>query len=104
MNPRSWRGLAALVLVALALLRAEAAQFINGGFETGTLTGWIVNGVPTVSTDSALSGGYGVTFSGADGMVGQSFPLSGAPYYISFWLKVATPGQSAIHITGGGES
>ena len=56
---------------------AFAEQITNGGFETGNLSGWQIYGnapTPTVSTQAAASGRYGVKL--GDGS-GEGFESSG---------------------------
>jgi len=87
----------AACLAALAFT-AQANSVVNGGFETGDLTGWTTFGDTSfdgVDTFSAQSGSYGAFF-GSDGASGisQAFATSAGSYTVTFMLSLqdsATP-------------
>lgn len=88
----------AVACLAALAFTAEANSVVNGGFETGDLTGWTAVGDTSfdgVDPFAAQSGGYGAFF-GSDGASGisQSFATSAGSYTVSFMLSLqdsATP-------------
>jgi hypothetical protein len=91
------------VAVAAALLFAAAGAqagplVVNGGFETGDLSGWTTTGpLDSVGADpfAAHSGNWGAFF-GPETPVTLSQSLStttGATYEVSFWLSLQDSGQ-----------
>ncbi len=60
----------------------------NGGFETGSLSGWEVSWGVTVDSASAYSGKYGARIA-SNGRVDQQFPTkSGTTYYVMARLRL----------------
>ena len=68
------------------------STFVNGGFETGDLTGWSGFQSTAVSTDAKRSGSYGAHLKGAGswgGLLDQEFEVeNGKTYDLTFWYKV----------------
>lgn len=89
--------LAQLLIAAtgLSVAAPACAQVVNGGFETGDLTGWTQFGnlggtsVIVCGGGCAESGAFGVNLGavGVPGGIEQTLAtISGQPYTISFWL------------------
>lgn len=84
-----------IAATSLGLAAPVCAQVVNGGFETGDLTGWTQFGNPggtsvmVCGAGCAQSGAFGVNFGavGVPGGIEQTLAtISGQPYTISFWL------------------
>jgi len=118
MNTRKSRSVAGLVAaVALcASLGARAELVVNGGFETGTFSGWTLFGTTAtyvgVDTQSPQSGTYAAFFGSPVASTGGIFEslatVAGQAYTVSFWLKnendvtgIATPNSFSFNWNGG---
>jgi len=61
----------------------------NGGFEAGTLSGWILQGTASVITTSARTGSYGVTIQGPAAHLDQVFStVAGQTYSVTGWIRL----------------
>lgn len=92
---RLFRAKLLIAATTLGMAAPACAQVVNGGFETGDLTGWTQFGNPGGTSvmvcggGCAQSGAFGVNFGavGVPGGIEQSLAtISGQPYSISFWL------------------
>src|ERR1700730_9066283 len=104
----------AAVAAAAMMFGAPAAQanlVVNGGFETGNLTGWSLtnnlDGNTGVSTSSFYvhSGRFGLFFGnvGSDAILSQTLAtVAGTTYDVSFWFhnQGGTPNQIALAFGG----
>jgi len=67
----------------------------NGGFETGTLSGWTATGVTAVNTAAKHSGSYGAqlgnTSPSTDSTIAQTFTLPSNASSLSFWYANTCP-------------
>ncbi len=68
-------------------------MIVNGGFESGNLTGWIVSGSASVST-TAHSGSYSAELKGSSSMV-QTFTAPMGATMLSFWYQDNCPSGGA---------
>jgi len=87
----------ALALFALTTLPAHA-DVVNGGFETGSLSGWTQTGDPSfsgVDPFAARTGAYGAFFGPEQvGGISQSFAtIAATSYRVSFSLSLADSAQ-----------
>jgi len=94
-------------LVALMLAIPALADFVNGDFETGDLTGWSSGGTgtATVGTDYAHSGTYGCQLASFQGnneaWISQSIDMTDADT-LTFWYYGVSfgAGNFAVYIDG----
>lgn len=83
----------AIAIGGMIGMQAQAAV-VNGGFETGDFTGWIVTGDAGwtgVDASAAHSGAYGAYFGEAvpGSSIAQTIAtLAGATYQVEFWLQL----------------
>jgi hypothetical protein len=81
---------------------------VNGGFETGTFSGWTQGGdmsFTSVNTNLPHSGSYSAELgpTGSDGTLSQTFPTTaGVGYSLDYWLENdgGTPNDFAASING----
>ena len=78
----------------------------NGGFETGSLGPWILNGGSSgIDSSTPHSGGFDVELgtSGGDGTLSQTFAtVPGTTYAVNFWLKNGSSGTNDFSVNFGG--
>ncbi|WP_369264620.1 hypothetical protein [Streptomyces sp. R35] len=81
---------------SLLLAPSAAAAVSNGGFETGSLTGWSSTGTTAVVSAGAHSGTYAARVGGTspttgDSSIGQTFDAATGEAQLSFWYNVSCP-------------
>ncbi|WP_244178665.1 putative Ig domain-containing protein [Streptomyces rubellomurinus] len=68
---------------------------VNGGFETGSLSGWTGAGSSAANTAAAHSGGYGAQVGsdspGTDSSIAQTFTAPAGSSKVSFWYSNTCP-------------
>jgi uncharacterized membrane protein len=80
---------------SVSLTVSTANSIVNGGFETGTFTGWTTSGTTSISiashtgTYAAQAGGASPT--SGDSSISQTFTATSAGGSLSFWFKVVCP-------------
>lgn len=98
------------LLLALAALfvagasPSSALPLINGGFETGNLSGWTATGQTGATPVSAYvhSGSYGAYF--FSGTLSQTIATTaGASYDLSFWVKSFSGGPNSFSVAWDGD-
>src|SRR5213080_648965 len=87
---------AAIAVLAIASAPEAGAQVVNGGFETGTFSGWTQTGDTSfsgVDPVAAQSGAFGAFFGPtAIGGISQSFATAaGSTYQVRFALALLDP-------------
>jgi hypothetical protein len=74
---------------------AAGGALTNGGFETGTFSGWTTTGVAAVNTTAKHSGTYGAqlgnTSPSTDSTAAQTFTLPSNASTLSFWYSNTCP-------------
>jgi hypothetical protein len=109
MKIRLFISLGAAVLVMASAMGAQATSLVNGDFETGDFTGWVVSGNANVVSDagfrtngggvgSFLTGTYAANFGGGDraatGILMQDFnTLPSLEYELAFDYGRFQPGS-----------
>jgi hypothetical protein len=91
-------GVVAAALAVLAWSPQASAQLVNGGFETGSFSGWTQTGDTSfsgVDPLAAQSGGFGAFFGpSVIGGISQSFAtVAGSVYQVRFGLALNDPAQ-----------
>ncbi len=81
--------------VTLVVNVPPANPIVNGGFETGTFSGWTPSGVTAIVTSPVHSGSFaarvGSTSPGGDSSIAQTFTAPAAGGTLSFWYQVVCP-------------
>lgn len=90
----NWKILgAAALLCGVAATGAKANLVTNGGFETGSFSGWTLSGNPgfiSIITSPVNSGNYAASFGavGSDTFLSQSLStVAGQLYQVTFFLR-----------------
>lgn len=106
------RAVAAAIALTVASAHASAANLVvNGGFETGNLSGWSTLPASSGSLfgvgSTAHSGFYGAYFGATQALVDtieQSVPTAaGSRYTLSFWVFNGGIGNDALIVSWGNE-
>ena len=90
-----------LLLFAFGALAgvALANPVVNGGFETGDLTGWTSASPPSVIADGAMSS-FSASFSGAaQQSISQTLNLASGTYTLRFDLKNYGVGEDSVGVS-----
>jgi hypothetical protein len=82
--------------VALTVNAATTSGIVNGGFETGTFSGWTTAGPATSITNTSHSGTYaamvgGTTPTNGDSSIAQTFMVPSGSATLRFWYQVHCP-------------
>jgi hypothetical protein len=80
----------------VALAAAVTNPIVNGGFETGNLSGWTASGAATGVSTTAHSGSYSAmlgltTPTNGDSSIAQTFTAPSGSSSLSFWYEVVCP-------------
>jgi hypothetical protein len=80
----------------VALSAAVSNPIVNGGFETGSLSGWTASGAATGVSTTAHSGSYSAqlglsTPTNGDSSIAQTFTAPSGTSTLSFWYNVNCP-------------
>jgi hypothetical protein len=82
--------------VALTVTAASSSGIVNGGFETGDLSGWTASG----ASETAVSGGHSGSFAArlgstsptnGDSSIAQTFTAGSGQNQLAFWYKMTCP-------------
>ena len=81
--------------LALTVTAAAAGGITNGGFETGSFSGWTTTGTASIQTTSH-TGGYSALLgstapTNGDSSASQTFTAGAGSTKVSFWYKVTCP-------------
>lgn len=102
--------IACLALIVACAPAAAANLVVNGGFETGSFTGWSTQAAPVGSYYSVVAGGYEGTYSARFGAtnglpdeIWQSIPTAaGVQFTVSMWVFNDGVGQDGLQILWNG--
>ena len=104
---------AAVLALAVTSLRAEAQELVtNGGFETGSFSGWNLAGNCSTFTDVFSAGPqHSGTYGAASGPIGSTCTISqdlattvGQQYTFSFWVRNLSEGTNSFQALFGAQS
>jgi hypothetical protein len=96
------RGVVAAAAIAAAVLTTAApavaaTDITNGGFESGSLSGWTTTGTATVTTNGPHSGTYAAQLgtspsaTNGDSSISQSFTAPTGATALTFWYNITCP-------------
>jgi hypothetical protein len=80
----------------VAIGAAPASVIVNGGFETGSLSGWTSGGIASSVTTGGHSGSYAARVgstspTNGDSLITQTFTAPSGSTKVSFWYRMSCP-------------